>query len=106
VARVYSVVIYGWHAQVGDSDPIENPSGELWIIRDISCWNGNLAEVTDSSITTNDEIAICHTNANEVIGQYWFHQEGRWVIPPGNFLQFHATFPVDWYVSGYSLSLP
>lgn len=109
MASLYSTSFAIVQGGVGDSDPYPVPAGFRWVIRDISIWNGNLAEVVDASVTTKDGAALCHGNAVETVGQWYFHQEGRWVLPdagPDGFFQLHATFPCDFVISGYQLTLP
>jgi hypothetical protein len=109
MASLYTQSFAIVQAGVGDSDPYLVPEGFRWVIRDISMWNGNLLEVVDASVTTVGGAAIAHGNGPEIAGQWYFHEEGRWVLPdagPDGFFQLHATFPVDFVISGYALTLP
>lgn len=106
MADLYTQSFAVVHGQVGDTSPYVVPAGYRWVIRDVACWNGNLAVVVAASITTVDATTIVQCNASESIGQWYFHQECRLVIPDGEFFQLHADFAVDWMVSGYQLLLP
>jgi hypothetical protein len=106
MAALYSTMFANFRGASGDSAPLEPPDGTLWVVRDVSIWNGNLAVVTAASITTTDATTLCQANASFSIGAWWFHAEVRWVIPPGHFIQLHADFPCDFYVCGYQLTEP
>jgi len=106
MATVYSKLFAVVHALAGDSSAYSVPDGYRWIIRDISIYNGNLAEVVNASVTTVDATNLAVANADDNVGQWYFHEEGRWVIPDGEFFQLHATFACDFVISGYELVLP
>lgn len=108
MARLYSTLICHLRGLTGDSSALTPPPDDLWVVRDISVYNGNTLENVAASITGIDGVVIwSHSWSALGSDSPWQHQEGRWVVPAeGGFLQCHATFPVDFYVSGYALSLP
>jgi hypothetical protein len=108
MAQVYSELLIWEKALAGDSAAYAVPTGQLWVVRDISVYNGNSAVIVDASLTTYDGVVLwaAHWDPLDPINA-WQHAEVRQVVPsPLGFLQAHATFPVDLYISGYSLTLP
>lgn len=105
MAAVYSKSFARFRDASGDSDPIPVPAGRIWIIRDISIYNGNLFPLVQAGVTSTDGIAICEfTWAAQATLQ---RQESRIVLDQtGDFIQCHATFGCDFWISGYELTTP
>ena len=77
----------------------------IWVVRDICVYNGNLLADVDASLSILDGISVAHFSWFAAIGSQ--HLEARIVLDrEGDFLQAHATFPVDFAVSGYALTAP
>lgn len=108
MARVYSQLLVWQKALAGDSAAAGPNPGERWIIRDITAYNGNLLQIVDASVTTIDGIVLWQQSWTPGVGpDPWQHVEGRWVVDDsGGFVQLHATFPVDFLLNGYVLTLP
>jgi hypothetical protein len=107
MASIYSTLIAHFSHASGDSAALSPPAGYIWVVRDISVYNGNLLEDVQASVTGIDATTLWMHEWLTAGG--WAHDEGRWVIPAeaeGGFLQCHATFPCDFYISGYALSTP
>ena len=102
--NVYSAVLAAARGLAGDSAVLAPAAGQIWVLRDITLWNGNTGPIVDASITTYAGITIWSSSWTATPGLV--HEEGRWVINQGSWIQMHATFPVDFWLSGYVLDLP
>jgi len=108
MSNVYSTLLVWEKALAGDSTPAGPNPGFVWVIRDITVYNGNTLEIVDASITGLDGIVLWATEWNPVDAQAGLSHELCHIVIPAvdGFVQLHATFPVDFYISGFQLSLP
>lgn len=106
---VYSFRFGVWQHQTGTVS-VENTGPDTWIIRQVTVWNGNLAEVNTFALgDLSTGAVLLHYNEGSSPGQWFFSWEGRLVIPPGEgngFIWESGGFPVDVSVQGYVLTPP
>jgi hypothetical protein len=102
MAGIYSrLLAYEPHSS-GDSAALSPPASSIWVLRDIVIWNGNELESVAASVTGIGGTVIY--SVGWAVGGGYAHEEGRWVIPADGWIQMHATFPCDFYLSGYELT--
>ena len=107
--HLYSTLIANERALVGDSGPLSPPPGYVWVIRDITITAEPEIAGVSASVTGADGTTIAAASLEGVTGQDYWHETGRWFVESpenGGFIQLHATFPCDFYISGYALSAP
>lgn len=100
---VYSTSLARARDGSGDSDPFPVPDGSIWVVRNITMYNGNEVPLVTASVSATDGITVFANQWIAVTGSVVWN--GRIVLDqPGDFIQLHATFGVDFWVSGYQLT--
>ena len=109
---VYSRNFGIWKHQTGEVD-VANLTGNIWVIRQVTFYNGNLTELNYAWLFDGHTGAnLVQANAAGDPGTWWFSWEGRIVIPPSDdetlqgFGWVSGGFPIDVYVGGYELRAP
>lgn len=109
---VYSTRFGSWHHETGLVNVV-NDTGLVWVVRYMSAYNGNFAEVTTLAVGDYATGAtVWAPNVNMAPGGWWYDWHGRWVIPPfdGSTTQGFgwetSGFPIDLYIGGYELTPP
>lgn len=105
MGTVYSSLLARLVGLAGDSAPFIVPAGEVWVVRQIS-WAPHVGLVNVEVSMTGQGAVTMWRSSTDLLNPTDGLVEGRWVIEPGDFFQLHATFAVDFYVSGYRLLLP
>lgn len=106
---VYSTQFGFWQDETGVV-AVVNETSSVWVIRQITMYNGNLAEVVTATVADGRTNAVFFAaNRNGDPGPWYETWEGRVVIPPSTpdvsqgFAWVTSGFPIDVYIGGYTL---
>jgi len=104
VGQVYSTRILQERATTGHS--IVLPPGFLWVLRDITVYNGNAFSEVDMTVYGVDGTILWFASDSLPGTGVWHHDEVRIVMYEGETLGVTAGMGCDFTLSGYMLALP
>jgi hypothetical protein len=109
MARVYSTRFGQWKDETGYVSLV-NETEDIWIIRQICVWNGNVLENNSFYLYDYNLFAVQVVfgfAADGALLSWWRQWQGRIVIPPGpgtGLTWGTDGFGVDVLISGYTLT--